>query len=87
MQLLARNFKFKIASLFFISFTLSSTFFIPYPFFPVCFKIFDADRDGLLNSTELLLMMQCLVEVRDQGRKEGRKEKRRYSFEPILKAA
>lgn len=31
--------------------------------FPVCFKIFDVDRDGILNSNEILQMINVLLLV------------------------
>ena len=31
-----------------------------------CFKIFDQDKDGLLNKAEVLTMIQCMVEVHNQ---------------------
>ncbi len=33
----------------------------------VCFKIFDADRDGVLNRGEVETMCQCMADIRRQG--------------------
>ncbi|XP_059091560.1 ubiquitin carboxyl-terminal hydrolase 32-like isoform X2 [Tigriopus californicus] len=32
-----------------------------------CFKIFDTDRDGVLNENEMRIMCECLVHVRNQN--------------------
>ena len=34
--------------------------------FPVCFKIFDHDKDGILNKSEVLTMVQSMIEVHNQ---------------------
>ena len=34
--------------------------------FTVCFKIFDADKDGELNIEEMNTMLNCMIEVRNQ---------------------
>ena len=42
--------------------------------FLVCFKIFDADNDGVLNEDEVSLMIESMLEVAGQtktGEKEG----------------
>ena len=39
-------------------------------FFTVCFKIFDADRDGVLNKAELEVMCRCLIEVKGQTKED-----------------
>eukprot|EP00095_Tigriopus_kingsejongensis_P012381 snap_masked-scaffold190_size271632-processed-gene-1.19 protein:Tk12381 transcript:snap_masked-scaffold190_size271632-processed-gene-1.19-mRNA-1 annotation:"ubiquitin carboxyl-terminal hydrolase 32" len=36
-----------------------------------CFKIFDGDRDGVLNERELAIMCECLVLVRNQTAQGG----------------
>ena len=36
------------------------------PSFPVCFKIFDSDRDGVLSEAEVRVMVESMVEVRRQ---------------------
>lgn len=38
-------------------------------FLSVCFKIFDNDRDGILNKKELQIMSECLIEVSKQTQK------------------
>ena len=40
-------------------------------FFPVCFKIFDSDRDGVLNEAEVRVMVESMVEVRRQTAAAG----------------
>ena len=35
-------------------------------FISVCFKIFDRDKDGLLNRSEIATMLQSMVEIRNQ---------------------
>ena len=37
-----------------------------YFLFPVCFKIFDSDRDGVLSEAEVRVMVESMVEVRRQ---------------------
>ena len=34
--------------------------------FAVCFKIFDHDKDGILNKEEVFTMVQCMIEVHNQ---------------------
>ena len=34
--------------------------------FTVCFKIFDADRDGILNNAEIANMVECMLEIKNQ---------------------
>jgi ubiquitin carboxyl-terminal hydrolase 6/32 len=38
-----------------------------YPSLAVCFKIFDGDRDGVLNKSEIRVMVESMVEVRLQS--------------------
>ena len=35
-------------------------------YFSVCFKIFDGDRDGKLNQTELKFMLETMIEIAEQ---------------------
>ena len=35
-------------------------------FISVCFKIFDRDKDGQLNRSEIATMLQSMVEIRNQ---------------------
>ena len=42
--------------------------------FLVCFKIFDADNDGVLNEDEVSLMIESMLEVAGQT-KTGEKER------------
>ena len=39
--------------------------------FSVCFKIFDSDRDGVLNEAEVRVMVESMVEVRRQTATAG----------------
>ena len=32
----------------------------------VCFKLFDADRDGILNISEVSSMVECMIEIKNQ---------------------
>ncbi len=34
--------------------------------FPVCFKVFDSDRDGKLSRSEVVVMLQCMKQVSRQ---------------------
>ena len=34
--------------------------------FIVCFKIFDFDRDGVLNISEITTMVECMIEIKNQ---------------------
>lgn len=46
-------------------------------YFPVsvCFKIFDTDRDGVLNYSEIAIMVECMNQVRNQVLNEDSKLK------------
>ena len=35
--------------------------------FSVCFKVFDADRDGKLSRSEVQVMIRCMKEVSQQS--------------------
>ena len=43
--------------------------------FSVCFKIFDQDKDGQLNRSEIAMMLQSMVEVRNQTLPQNEKIK------------